>query len=83
MQWAAIKGYKNVAELLLANKADVNAKTHNGATLLLYADKRGYKDIADLLRQHGGFELHTAASSSWGRRRNSITHRPRHSSPDS
>ncbi|MFZ1049620.1 MAG: ankyrin repeat domain-containing protein [Candidatus Sulfotelmatobacter sp.] len=57
MQWAAIKGYKNVAELLLANKADVNAKTHNGATLLLYADKRGYKDIADLLRQHGGFEL--------------------------
>jgi ankyrin repeat protein len=52
---AAAKGQKNVVELLLANKADVNAKDDKGHTPLGMAVKK-YKDLAELLRQHGGHE---------------------------
>jgi hypothetical protein len=30
LHWAAFEGYKNMAELLLANKADGNAMPNNG-----------------------------------------------------
>jgi ankyrin repeat protein len=54
LHYAAANGYKDVAELLLASKADVNAKSSGGETpLRLAAD---YKDLAELLRQHGGHE---------------------------
>jgi ankyrin repeat protein len=53
---AAVNGYKDVAEVLLAYKADVNAKTNNGMTPLHLAVGAGHKDLADLLRQHGGQE---------------------------
>jgi ankyrin repeat protein len=43
-----------VAELLLANKAEVNAKDKNGWTPLHWAAQGGHQDVAELLRQHGG-----------------------------
>jgi len=46
----------DVVKLLLSNKAEVNAKDNNGRTPLYYATRNGYKNIADLLRQHGGQE---------------------------
>jgi cytohesin len=47
---------KELAELLLANKADVNAKDNDSHTPLNWAVHKGYKDVAELLRQHGGHE---------------------------
>jgi ankyrin repeat protein len=44
----------NVAELLLADKADVNARDNNGRTALYWAAKTGHTDIVTLLRQHHG-----------------------------
>lgn len=49
------KGYKDVAEVLLANGADVNAPDKKG-TPLAWAIHTGHPEIADLLRQHGGHE---------------------------
>ena len=66
LHYAAEFGYKTVAELLLAKKADVNAKDYDGKTPLDLsvhnswpADSErsvGCKDVAELLRQHGGKE---------------------------
>jgi ankyrin repeat protein len=55
---SAIQNYagKDVVELLLANKADINAKDNHGGTPLLMAEETGQKDVAELLRQHGGHE---------------------------
>ena len=39
-----------------ATKAEVNAKDNNGKTPLHWAARRGCKDVAELLRQHGGHE---------------------------
>lgn len=47
---------QDVVELLLANKADVNAKADNGATPLDIAAGGGHEDVVELLRQHGGHE---------------------------
>lgn len=52
---AAGKGYKDVAEVLLANGADVNAADKKG-TPLEWAIHTGHTDVANLLRQHGGHE---------------------------
>jgi len=46
---AAFNDHKDVAEFLLANKADVNAKAKNGSTPLHLAAAKGYKDIVELL----------------------------------
>ncbi len=46
---AANYGHKDVAELLLANRAKVNAKNNNGATPLHSAAGAGDKDTAELL----------------------------------
>ena len=46
---AAAEGHKDVAELLLANKAEVNAKDNNGGTPLHDAAVKGHKDVAELL----------------------------------
>ena len=61
---AAVEGYKEIAELLIAKGADVNAKDDDGATPLDLAAresprnspevKAAKKEIADLLRKHGG-----------------------------
>ena len=46
---AAESGYKEVVELLLVNKADVNAKTDNGYTPLHVATLVGNKEVVELL----------------------------------
>ncbi len=49
LQFAAEYGHKDVAELLLANKADVQAKSYGGWTPLLNAVFGGHKDLVELL----------------------------------
>jgi ankyrin repeat protein len=49
---AARYGHKEIAELLLAEGADVNAIDRYGRTPLNFAIKK--PKIADLLRKHGG-----------------------------
>lgn len=48
---AVRKSYKDMVELLLANKADVNAKETDGETPL-HAASRGNKDVVELLLAH-------------------------------
>ena len=72
LHWAASYGHKNVVELLLANKAAVNAKDNNDGTPLLYATAGGRRDVVQLLlankaevnaKDKGGMTpLHLAAS---------------------
>jgi ankyrin repeat protein len=45
-------GHEDVAELLLANKADVEAKANGGWTPLLNAVFGGHKDLVELLLAH-------------------------------
>ena len=56
LHYAAQGGRKDVVELLLANKADVNAKAKNDDTPLRATSYGGHKDVAELLRQQGGHE---------------------------
>ena len=49
LHWAAEKGYIEMAEFLLANGADVNARSNVGCTPLSLAADEGHKDIAELL----------------------------------
>jgi uncharacterized protein len=49
LHWAANSGHKDVVELLLTNKAEVNAKDNNGGTPLLYATAGGRWNVAQLL----------------------------------
>jgi ankyrin repeat protein len=53
---AAERGYKDVVELLLAKKADANAKNSEDETPLYVAQEKGHKDVVELLRKHGGHE---------------------------
>jgi ankyrin repeat protein len=52
--WAAGRGQKGAVELLLANKADVNAKDNKGNTPLHIAKAQRQDAVAELLRQYGG-----------------------------
>jgi ankyrin repeat protein len=49
LHMAAEAGHKDVAELLLANKAKVNVKDSGGFTPLHFAALYGHKDVAELL----------------------------------
>jgi ankyrin repeat protein len=55
---AAEEGHKEIAELLIAEGADVNAKVvsgpKQGLTPLDAANEANHPEIADLLRKHGG-----------------------------
>jgi ankyrin repeat protein len=56
LHYAADYGQKDVAELLLAKGASINAKADDGSTPLSLAAAKGHQDVAKLLRQHGGHE---------------------------
>jgi len=54
LRYAASGGHKEIDELLIANGADVNAKTDAGVTPLDDAIGRKHSETIDLLRKHGG-----------------------------
>jgi ankyrin repeat protein len=56
LHYASVKGHKRVIEILLANKAEIDAQASNGLTSLCLAVKNGHKDVAELLRKYGGHE---------------------------
>jgi ankyrin repeat protein len=51
---AAELGHEEIVEMLIAKGADINAKAIVGGTALDFALMRKQKEIADLLRKHGG-----------------------------
>ena len=51
---AVAEGHKEVAELLIANGADVNSMLKFGSTPLDLAISFKVPELADLLRKHGG-----------------------------
>jgi ankyrin repeat protein len=75
LQFAAEYGHKDVAELLLANKAEVEAKSYGDWTPLLSAVFGGHKDLVELLlkdkanvnykEQAGRSALHVAAENGY------------------
>ena len=75
LQFAAEYGHKDVAELLLANKAEVEAKSYGGWTPLLSAVFGGHKDLVELLlkkkanvnhqEEAGRSALHVAAENGY------------------
>ena len=55
LHYAAREGHKEITDLLLTNGADVNAKNDEGGTPMDWAECcAAKKEIADLLRKHGG-----------------------------
>jgi hypothetical protein len=53
LHYAAMEGHKDIAELLIANGADVNAKGGDEATPLHWAAYNGRKEIVELLIAEG------------------------------
>ena len=54
LHYAAVRGHKETAELLIAEGADMNANSDNGGTPLDWAIGKNRTEVADLLRKHGG-----------------------------
>lgn len=53
LHWAALKGHREVAELLLARGANINRRTRLGRTPLNIAIQHNHRDMADFLRSRG------------------------------
>ncbi|MEE9597798.1 MAG: ankyrin repeat domain-containing protein [Acidiferrobacterales bacterium] len=53
LHWAAVRGSKGVAELLIRDGSDVNARDAYGNTPLSWARLTGHKEIAELLQSSG------------------------------
>ena len=64
LHWAASEGRKAVAELLLANKAEVNAKDNFGMTPLHWAALLGHKAVVELLLANGA-DVNAKANNGW------------------
>ena len=54
LHWAAWCGHLDIAELIIAAKANVNAVNFDGETPLDCATNFSQNEIADFLRKHGG-----------------------------
>ena len=54
MHYAAWRGDKEIVELLITKRADVNAKMDDGETPLDATSVFNKTETADLLRKHGG-----------------------------
>jgi len=53
---SSIRSKKQICELLLSKGADVNARDNQDLTPLHQAQKNKHKDVAALLKKHGGIE---------------------------
>ena len=55
LHYAVYYGHKEIAELLIAKSADVNARTKSdGDTPLDFSIRNKHTETTDLLRKHGG-----------------------------
>ncbi len=52
LHWAAARGHRDMAELLLKKGADANAKDSKGQTPLDWAKGLKHQEVAELLREH-------------------------------
>jgi len=50
---AALQGYKDIVDILLPEKPDVNVKDNYDKTPLFYAAKYGHEKVADVLMKYG------------------------------
>jgi hypothetical protein len=64
LHYAAAYGHKDVVELLLAAKAEVNAKDNEGCTPLHVVAYTGQTDVADLLLTNGA-DVNTSDRGGW------------------
>lgn len=64
LHYACHFGYKDVAELLLKNGADINAKEETDSTVLHLASSNGHKDVAELLLMNGA-DINAKEESGW------------------
>ncbi len=53
---SSIRSKKQICELLLSKGSDVNARDNHDLTPLHQALKNKHKDVAALLKKHGGVE---------------------------
>jgi hypothetical protein len=50
---ASYWGHKDIIEVLVSAKCDVNATTRDGITALMLASYMGFKEVVDVLVEHG------------------------------
>ena len=50
---ASVKGYKEIVDLLIKSKADLNVQNKYGYTALIWASQTGQKEITELLIKGG------------------------------
>jgi len=53
LHFAAIRGYKDIAEFLILKGADINSQTDTGDSPLMWAAKREKSDLVELIVQKG------------------------------
>ena len=52
LHWAAGRGFTRIAEILLENKAKVDATDKYGSTPLIWAARKGFLSIVQALLEH-------------------------------
>jgi hypothetical protein len=63
LHYATFAGHTDIVRFLLESKADVNARSTNGSTVLMMAAREGREKIAGLLIEHGALRTVT---NDWG-----------------